>query len=129
MESVRGNRIDFTPQGGRSGRERDGRLAAARRSTAHPPPGVSNIGYHGDGDTVPIPRLDWGVGMGDKSIRTALCPGGAERMARLMRLIRTGRVDPLPLTTHRLRFADVEEAFRMMQTKEDGIIKPLIMFA
>jgi threonine dehydrogenase-like Zn-dependent dehydrogenase len=90
---------------------------------------ISNVGYHGDGDSVPIPRLDWGVGMSDKTIRTALCPGGSERMSRLMRLIRTGRVDPLALTTHRFKFADIKKAFRMMQTKEDGMIKPLITFS
>jgi threonine dehydrogenase-like Zn-dependent dehydrogenase len=89
---------------------------------------ISNVGYHGDGDSVPIPRLDWGVGMSDKTIRTALCPGGSERMSRLMRLIQTKRVDPLPMTTHRFRFGDIEKAFRMMQTKEDGMIKPLITF-
>jgi threonine dehydrogenase-like Zn-dependent dehydrogenase len=90
---------------------------------------ISNIGYHGDGDSVPIPREAWGVGMSDKVIRTALCPGGSERMRRLMRLIETGRVDPLPLTTHRFTFPEIEKAFRMMQSKEDGMIKPLISFA
>jgi threonine dehydrogenase-like Zn-dependent dehydrogenase len=89
---------------------------------------ISNVGYHGTGDYLKIPRLEWGVGMGDKTIRTALCPGGAERMKRLMRLIETGRVDPTPLTTHRFPFRDIERAFRMMERKEDGILKPLIMF-
>ena len=89
---------------------------------------ISNVGYHGHGDYVPIPRIDWGVGMSDKTIRTGLCPGGAERMKRLMRLMETGRVDPRLLTTHRFPFADVERAFRMMQTKEDSILKPLILF-
>jgi len=68
------------------------------------------------------------VGMSDKTIRTALCPGGSERMGRLLRLIQTRRVDPLPLTTHRFPFKDIEKAFKMMQTKEDGMIKPLILF-
>jgi threonine dehydrogenase-like Zn-dependent dehydrogenase len=43
-------------------------------------------------------------------------------------LIAGGRVDPTPLTTHTFDFGDIERAFRMMQTKEDGIIKPLIRF-
>jgi threonine dehydrogenase-like Zn-dependent dehydrogenase len=90
---------------------------------------ISNIGYHGHGDFVRIPRLEWGVGMSDKTIRTGLCPGGAERMKRLMRLIVSGRVDPSPMTTHRFKFSEIEKAFRMMQTKEGGIIKPLITFA
>ncbi|HSE39261.1 MAG TPA: NAD(P)-dependent alcohol dehydrogenase [Acidobacteriota bacterium] len=89
---------------------------------------ISNIGYHGHGDYVPIPRMEWGVGMSDKVIRTALCPGGSERMKRLMRLIQKGKVDPTPMTTHRFLFDEVEKAFRMMQTKEDGMIKPLIIF-
>jgi isopropanol dehydrogenase (NADP+) len=72
--------------------------------------------------------LDWGVGMSDKTIRTGLCPGGAERMKRLMRLLERGRVDPTLMTTHRFKFDQVERAFRMMQTKEDGILKPLILF-
>ena len=66
--------------------------------------------------------------MSDKVIRTALCPGGAERMKRLMRLIETGRVDPLPMTTHRFGFNKVERAFHLMVSKDDGIIKPLIRF-
>lgn len=97
-------------------------------SATRPGGTISNIGYHGDGDSVPIPRLDWGVGMSDKTIRTALCPGGSERMSRLMRLIQTARVDPLALTTHRFPFTDIETAFRMMRTKEDGMVKPLISF-
>jgi threonine dehydrogenase-like Zn-dependent dehydrogenase len=102
-------------------------FAACVRAT-RPGGTISNVGYHGDGESVPIPRLDWGVGMSDKTIRTALCPGGSERMSRLMRLIQTGRVDPLPMTTHRFKFADIGRAFKMMQTKEDGMIKPLITF-
>ncbi|MFO0773319.1 MAG: NAD(P)-dependent alcohol dehydrogenase [Nitrospiraceae bacterium] len=90
---------------------------------------ISNIGYHGHGDYVQLPRLDWGVGMGDKVIRTGLCPGGAERMKRLLRLLESGRVNPLPMTTHRFAFKDVEQAFELMKTKADGIIKPLITFS
>lgn len=90
---------------------------------------ISNIGYHGEGDYVKIPRMAWGVGMSDKTIRTALCPGGKERMGRLLRLIETGRVDPTPMTTHTFDFDDIEKAFRMMDKKEDNVIKPLVNFA
>jgi threonine dehydrogenase-like Zn-dependent dehydrogenase len=89
---------------------------------------ISNTGYHGEGDYVRLPRLAWGVGMSDQVIRAGLCPGGKERMQRLLRLIETGRVDPTPLTTHTFRFEEIEKAFRMMETKEDGVIKPLILF-
>ena len=89
---------------------------------------ISNVGYHGHGDYLKIPRQAWGVGMGDKTIRTGLCPGGRERMQRLLRLLETGRLDPTPLTTHQFQFADLPKAFHMMETKEDGILKPLILF-
>ena len=66
--------------------------------------------------------------MNDKTIRTGLCPGGRERMGRLLRILATGRVDPKPMTTHRFPFSEIEKAFGMMDRKEDGIIKPLIQF-
>jgi threonine dehydrogenase-like Zn-dependent dehydrogenase len=50
-------------------------------------------------------------------------------MKRLLRLLLSGRVDPTPLTTHRFKFGEIEKAFKMMQTKEDGMIKPLITFS
>ena len=86
-------------------------------------------GYFGYGDSIEIPRVAWGVGMGDETIRTGLCPGGSMRMRRLLRLIETGRVDPRPLTTHRFRFDEVGRAPTLMETKEDGIVKPLVTFA
>ena len=89
---------------------------------------VSVIGYHGKGEYVMIPRLEWGVGMSDKTINTGLCPGGRERMQRLLRLIERGRVDPTRMTTHTFKFDEIEKAFNMMETKDDGIIKPLIVF-
>ncbi|HEX7253008.1 MAG TPA: NAD(P)-dependent alcohol dehydrogenase [Thermoanaerobaculia bacterium] len=89
---------------------------------------ISNVGYHGHGDSVPIPRREWGVGMSDQVIRTGLCPGGRVRMERLLRLISSKRLDPTPLTTHRFGFAEIEKAFHLMAAKSDGIIKPLIVF-
>lgn len=90
---------------------------------------ISNVGYHGDGDYVKIPRQAWGVGMSDHTIRTALCPGGKVRMRRLLRLLERGRVDPTPMTTHTFPFDELDRAFDMMKSKEDGMIKPLIEFA
>ncbi|MDY6764217.1 MAG: NAD(P)-dependent alcohol dehydrogenase [Halobacteria archaeon] len=89
---------------------------------------ISNAGYHGEGEYVNIPREEWGVGMAEKSIVTGLCPGGRLRLVRLLRLLDSGRVDPTHMTTHEFPFDKVDEAFRLMETKEDGIIKPLINF-
>lgn len=90
---------------------------------------ISNIGYHGEaGMTLSISLPEFGFGMSDQRIRTALCPGGRERMTRLLRLIESGKVDPTPMTTHRFPFSEVETAFQMMVTKEDNIVKPLITY-
>ncbi len=89
---------------------------------------ISNAGYHGKGDFVEIPRLDWGVGMAEKTIRTLLCPGGRLRMERMLRLLQSGRLDPTRMTTHTFKFDQLEQAFEMMDKKLDGIIKPLITF-
>lgn len=89
---------------------------------------ISNVGYHGEGEYLKIPRLEWGVGMSDKTIKTALCPGGSERMKRLLRLLENDRLDPTILTTHEFTFDEVDQAFELMKTKEDNVIKPLIKF-
>ncbi|WP_336036749.1 zinc-binding dehydrogenase [Halobacterium yunchengense] len=89
---------------------------------------VSNVGYHGSGDVVSIPREEWGVGMAEKDIVTGLCPGGRLRLRRLLRLLETDRVDPTPMTTHEFAFDDVDEAFELMESKDDGVIKPLVRF-
>lgn len=89
---------------------------------------VSNVGYHGEGEYVEIPREDWGVGMAEKDIVTGLCPGGRLRLERLLALLETGRVDPTPMTTHEFAFEAADEAFALMESKDDGVIKPLIRF-
>jgi threonine dehydrogenase-like Zn-dependent dehydrogenase len=89
---------------------------------------IANVGYHGHGDFLHVPRLEWGVGMSEKSIVNGLCPGGRLRMERLLRIIEMGRVDPTAMTTHRVPFAELDRAFELMDKKLDGIVKPLILF-
>lgn len=89
---------------------------------------ISNIGYHGQGDFVHIPRVEWGVGMAEKTIKTGLCPGGRLRMERMLRLLQMKRVDPTPMTSHTFAFNDLDKAFEIMDKKKDGVIKPLITF-
>lgn len=89
---------------------------------------ISNAGYHGKGEHVSIPREEWGVGMAEKDIVTGLCPGGRLRMQQMLRLLENERLDPTSMTTHTFGFDELDEAFRLMESKEDGIIKPLITF-
>lgn len=89
---------------------------------------ISNVGYHGEGEFVSIPRVAWGVGMADKTIRTGLCPGGSLRMERLLRVLQQKLVDPTKMTTHTFAFDQMERAFEVMDKKLDGVLKPLITF-
>ena len=43
-----------------------------------------------------IPYDAFAAGLGDHRIVTTLCPGGKERMRRLMEMVRTGRFDLTP---------------------------------
>jgi threonine dehydrogenase-like Zn-dependent dehydrogenase len=45
-----------------------------------------------------------------------------------MRAIREGRIDPLPLITHRYPFADVQRAFEAYRDRRDGALKVMIDF-
>ncbi|MEU4493959.1 alcohol dehydrogenase catalytic domain-containing protein [Streptomyces sp. NPDC023998] len=90
---------------------------------------ISNVGYHGDvNEPLKIPLEPFGYGMSDKQVYGGLNRGGRERLRRILRLMEHGNVDPTPMTTHEFGFDEIERAFRMMETKEDGIIKPLIRF-
>jgi threonine dehydrogenase-like Zn-dependent dehydrogenase len=90
---------------------------------------ISNLGYHGEvPEPLKIPLKPFGMGMADKQIYGGLNRGGSERMRRIFWLMETGKVDPTPMTTHEFGFDEIEQAFRMMESKEDGIIKPLIHF-
>jgi threonine dehydrogenase-like Zn-dependent dehydrogenase len=89
---------------------------------------VSNTGYFSEGEFVRIPRAEWGVGMGDKTITTGLCPGGRLRMQQLLRVLESKRVDPTLMTTHTFAFDDMERAFEVADKKLEDVIKALITF-
>ena len=43
--------------------------------------------------------------------------------AEILRLIEEGKIDTTPLITHRLKLADIEEAYRIFENRLDGVIK------
>lgn len=89
---------------------------------------VSNTGYFGEGEFVRIPRVEWGVGMADKTIATGLCPGGRLRMERLLQILAAGRLDPTLMTSHTFAFDEMEQAFEIADKKLDDVVKVLITF-
>lgn len=73
-----------------------------------------------------MPYDAFAAGLGDYRIVTTLCPGGKERMRRLMELVRRGRVDLTPLLTHRFPLERIADAYRLFGERADGVIKVAI---
>ncbi len=89
---------------------------------------ISNINYFGTGETIPLPRLDWGNGMAHKTVEGGLCPGGRSRMEKLVEMVKTNRLDPEKMITHYYhKFDDIEKAFMLMNDKPRDLIKPVII--
>ena len=89
---------------------------------------IGNVNYLGEGDYIRIPRLEWGCGMGHKTIRGGLMPGGRLRMEKLVSLMQTGRLDTGKLLTHRFHgFEHAEEALLLMKNKPADLIKPVVI--
>jgi threonine dehydrogenase-like Zn-dependent dehydrogenase len=73
-----------------------------------------------------IPLAAFSAGLGDNKIVTSLCPGGKERMRRLMSVIASGRVDLGAMVTHRFKLDDIEKAYDLFANQRDGVLKVAI---
>jgi len=73
-----------------------------------------------------MPYEAFAAGLGDHRVVTTLCPGGKERMRRLMELVRTGRIDLTPLLTHSFSLEDIGEAYALFGERREGVIKVAI---
>jgi alcohol dehydrogenase len=82
---------------------------------------VSSLGVYGGKLEVPLESFVYGIG--DKRILTTLCPGGKERMRKLMELVRRGRLDLSPLITHRFALDEIEGAYELFGNQRDGVVK------
>jgi len=73
-----------------------------------------------------LPYDAFAAGLGDHRVVTTLCPGGKERMRRLIATVQSGRFDPLPLITHRFTLADIVGAYELFASRRDGVMKVAI---
>ena len=85
---------------------------------------LSSLGVYSGNLTIPVDAF--AAGLGDNRIVTSLCPGGKERMGRLMDVIASGRVDLSSMVTHRFKLDDVEEAYQLFASQRDGVLKVAI---
>jgi len=82
---------------------------------------LSSLGVYSSDLTIPLNAFL--AGLGDHKIVTSLCPGGKERMRRLMNVIDGGRVDLEPLVTHRYELDDIVAAYDLFANQRDGVLK------
>jgi alcohol dehydrogenase len=85
---------------------------------------LSSLGVYSTDLTIPLDAFL--AGLGDHTIRTTLCPGGKERMRRLMEVIASTRLDTRPLVTHRFKLDDIEKAYDLFANQRDGVLKVAI---
>jgi alcohol dehydrogenase len=73
-----------------------------------------------------VPYDAFAAGIGDYKIVTTLCPGGKERMRRLMSMVQSQRFDPTPLLTHKFSLDQIVDAYDLFGSRGDGVLKVAI---
>jgi threonine dehydrogenase-like Zn-dependent dehydrogenase len=86
---------------------------------------LSSLGVYAGNLTLPLDAF--AAGLGDHSIVTTLCPGGKERMRRLMAIVASGRADLRAFVTHRFPLDRIEEAYDLFSHQREGVIKVAII--
>ncbi len=85
---------------------------------------LSSLGVYSGKLSLPLDAF--AAGLGDHKLVTSLCPGGKERMRRLMNVVASRRVDLKPLVTHRFPLDEIEKAYDLFANQRDGVLKVAI---
>lgn len=85
---------------------------------------LSSLGVYSTDLTIPLGAF--AAGLGDHRINTALCPGGKERMRRLMNVLEASRLDLGVMVTHRYKLDDIVAAYDLFSHQRDGVLKVAI---
>ncbi|MCD0503296.1 NAD(P)-dependent alcohol dehydrogenase [Bordetella petrii] len=82
---------------------------------------LSSLGVYSEDLRIPLDAF--AAGLGDHRIVTALCPGGKERMRRLLNVVASGRVDLDLLVTHEYPLDDIVAAYELFANQRDNVLK------
>lgn len=85
---------------------------------------LSSLGVYSQDLRIPLDAF--AAGLGDHRIVTALCPGGKERMRRLLNVVESGRVGLELLVTHEYRLDDIVAAYELFANQRDNVLKVAI---
>src|SRR5204862_6424741 len=82
---------------------------------------LSSLGVYSGKLTAPYEALF--AGLGDQRIVTTLCPGGKERMRRLLEMVTQHRLDLSGLVTHAFTLAQLPDAYALFSGQTPGVVK------
>lgn len=85
---------------------------------------LSSLGVYSSDLKIPLDAFH--AGLGDNKIITSLCPGGKERMRRLLNVVASGRADFGALVTHTYKLDDIVAAYDLFANQRDGVLKVAI---
>lgn len=85
---------------------------------------VSSLGVYSGHLSMPLDAI--AAGLADQTIVTTLCPGGKERMRRLMSIVAARRAPFEALVTHTFPLARIQEAYELFASQRDGVLKVAI---
>lgn len=85
---------------------------------------LSSLGVYSKDVRLPLDAFH--AGLGDHTVITTLCPGGKERMRRLIQTVVQKRVDLKTLVTHRFKLDQIVEAYDLFAHQRDGVLKVAI---
>jgi alcohol dehydrogenase len=92
--------------------------------SVHPGGTVSSLGVYSGHLKVPLDAF--AAGLGDHTIVTSLCPGGKERMRRLMSIVAAQRFPFSELVTHAFPLSEIEAAYELFSSQREGVMKVAI---
>jgi len=73
-----------------------------------------------------LPRDAFAAELGDHRLVTSLCPGGTERMRRLMSIVAARGLPFRELVTHSFPLTEIEAAYELFASQRDGVMKVAI---
>jgi threonine dehydrogenase-like Zn-dependent dehydrogenase len=85
---------------------------------------LSSLGVYSGHLTMPLDAI--AAGLADQTIVTTLCPGGKERMRRLVSVVRAKRFPFQDLVTHSFPLQRIVDAYDLFANQRDGVLKVAI---
>jgi alcohol dehydrogenase len=92
--------------------------------SVHPGGTVSSLGVYSGHLNLPLDAF--AAGLGDHTVVTSLCPGGKERMRRLMGIVAARRFPFADLVTHSFRLWEIATAYELVSSQLHGVMKVAI---